>query len=494
MSTTFYPELAKSTPSRFLIYRVLGYLLLMLAAIKMVAVSVAVFYQESIFWVFLSSAAGTAVVGYALVYQGRFASDMKSRQLFLLTTLSWLSLCLFASIPIWLIVPNCSFTDAWFETVSAVTTTGSTVFAGLDQMPKGLLFWRCVLNWIGGIGIIVMAIAVLPALKIGGMRLFKTESSDTSDKILPRSSSLSTAIALVYLVLSLCTMLSYYLAGMNGFDAITHAMSTVATGGFANYDASFGVYKSQPLIYWISSFFMLAAALPFVLFVSMVKGHRHALWLDPQVRAFLTIVLVATLLLTCYQVTQNDRAWFDALTHSLFNVVSIITTCGYASEDYTLWGNLAIMLFFYLTFAGACSGSTSGGLKIFRIQLAALLLVKQMKLLVHPKAVWVQKYGHKTVDDQLLGTVLAFCFVYFATIAVLAMALSFYELDLVTAVTGAATAVANVGPGLGSIIGPAGNFSSLPDGAKWWLSLGMLMGRLEILTLLILFTPAYWRY
>ncbi|MBU2280818.1 MAG: TrkH family potassium uptake protein, partial [Gammaproteobacteria bacterium] len=480
--------------SRYLIYRVLGYLLLMLAAVKLVAVVVAVWFHESIFWVFLTSATVTAMLGYLLIYQGRFASEMKSRQLFLLTTLSWLSLCLFSAIPIWLIVPNCSFSDAWFEAVSAVTTTGSTVLSGLDTMPKGLLFWRAVLNWIGGIGIIVMAIAVLPALKIGGMRLFKTESSDTSEKILPRSSSLSTAIALVYLCLSACTMLSYYLAGMTGFDAITHGMTTVATGGFANYDASFGQYQSQPLIYWLSSFFMLAAALPFVLFVSMVKGNRLALWQDPQVRAFLTIVVVATLILTTYQVRHNHRDWFDALTHSLFNIVSIITTCGYASEDYSLWGNLAIMLFFYLTFAGACSGSTSGGLKIFRIQLAALLLVKQMKLLVHPKAVWVQKYGNKTVDDQLLGTVLAFCFVYFATIALLAMALSFYDLDLVTAVTGAATAVANVGPGLGSVIGPAGNFSTLPDGAKWWLSLGMLMGRLEILTLLILFTPSYWRY
>ncbi|MBU1435910.1 MAG: TrkH family potassium uptake protein [Gammaproteobacteria bacterium] len=494
MSSPFPSRSGRNQHSRYLIYRVLGYLLLMLAAVKLVAVVVAVWFHESIFWVFLTSATVTAMLGYLLIYQGRFASEMKSRQLFLLTTLSWLSLCLFAALPIWLIVPNCSFSDAWFEAVSAVTTTGSTVLSGLDTMPKGLLFWRAVLNWIGGIGIIVMAIAVLPALKIGGMRLFKTESSDTSEKILPRSSSLSTAIALVYLCLSACTMLSYYLAGMTGFDAITHGMTTVATGGFANYDASFGQYQSQPLIYWLSSFFMLAAALPFVLFVSMVKGNRLALWQDPQVRAFLTIVVVATLILTTYQVRHNHRDWFDALTHSLFNIVSIITTCGYASEDYSLWGNLAIMLFFYLTFAGACSGSTSGGLKIFRIQLAALLLVKQMKLLVHPKAVWVQKYGNKTVDDQLLGTVLAFCFVYFATIALLAMALSFYDLDLVTAVTGAATAVANVGPGLGSVIGPAGNFSTLPDGAKWWLSLGMLMGRLEILTLLILFTPSYWRY
>ncbi len=494
MATSVVYGAAVKSSSRYLMYRVLGHLLLTLSAVKLLAMTVSIVYHESSFWVFLGSAFFTALVGYTLVYKGQDAKDIKHRQLFLLTTLSWLTLCVFSAVPLWLIVPNCTLTDAVFETVSAVTTTGSTVFTGLDTMPKGILFWRAVLNWIGGIGIIVMAIAILPALKIGGMRLFKTENSDTSDKILPRSSTLSAAIGSVYLVLSVVTMLTYYLAGMTGFDAITHAMSTVATGGFANYDSSFGIYKESPQIFWFSSFFMMLAAMPFVLFVSFAKGDKSSLWRDPQVRAFIAIVLVCSLTLTLYQVVHNDRAVVDALTHSLFNVVSIITTCGYASEDYTLWGNMAIMLFFYLTFAGACSGSTSGGLKIFRIQLSAMLLIKQLKLLVHPKAVWSQSYGGKKVDDQLLGNVLAFCFIYFATIAFIAMALSFCELDLVTAVTGAATAVANVGPGLGAIIGPAGNFSTLPDAAKWWLCLGMLMGRLEILTLLLLFTPSYWRF
>ena len=477
-----------------MICKVLGHLLLILSCVQLAATAVAVIFREPVFWVFLGCAFFTLCCGYLLKYKGRNAHQIKNRQLFLLTTLSWLSLCLFSALPLYLLVPGCTLTDAVFETVSAVTTTGSTVFSGLDTMPKAVLFWRAVLNWMGGIGIIVMAIAILPALKIGGMRLFKTENSDTSDKILPRSSSLSAAIGLVYLFLTVLTGSSYYLAGMAGFDALTHAMTTVATGGFANYDASFGVYKDKPLVLWLSSLFMLLAALPFVLFVSWFKGDRHAIWRDPQVRVFLLLVFSCALILTCYQVWHNQRGWFEAATHSVFNVVSVITTCGYASEDYTLWGNMAIMLFFYLTFAGACSGSTSGGLKIFRIQLCALLLFKQLKLLVHPKAVWHPTYGGRRIDDQLLGNVLSFCFVYFATIGFIAMMLAFSELDLVTAVTGAATAVANVGPGLGNIIGPAGNFSSLPDAAKWWLSLGMLLGRLEIMTLLILFTPAYWRY
>lgn len=480
--------------SRYLFYRVLGYLLVMLAGIMLIGCLVAVGYHEKGLWTFLTCALFTGSFGYFLVYKGRHQFRLKNRQLFLLTTLSWLVICLFGSLPLYFLIPNCTYTDAWFETVSALTTTGSTVFAGLDQMPKSVLFWRCIMNWVGGVGIIVMAIAILPALKIGGMKLFKTESSDISEKILPKSSTMSASIGLVYLALSGMTMLAYSLAGMNGFDAVTHGMTTVATGGFANYDASFGIYKSQPIIFWISSFCMILAALPFVLFISTIKGNQTALIKDPQVRAFLLIIGFCTSLLTFYQVHSNNRDVFDAMTHSLFNVVSIITTCGYASEDYTTWGNLAIMLFFYLTFAGACSGSTSGGLKIFRIQLAALLLLKQLKLLIHPNAVWVQKYGNKKVDDALLGNILAFCFIYFATIGFIALALSFFDLDLVTALTGAATAVANVGPGLGDIIGPAGNFSSLPDGAKWWLSFGMLLGRLEILTILLLISPSYWRY
>jgi len=230
-----------------------------------------------------------------------------------------------------------------------------------------------------------------------------------------------------------------------------------------------------------------------VLYVGVLRGDRWILIKDPQVRAFCWIIAITVIWLTLYQHWHNDRDWFTALTHSLFNVISVVTTCGYASEDYTLWGNFAFVLFFYLTFSGGCSGSTSGGLKVFRTQLASILLLKQLKILIHPKAVWTQRYGSKKVDDELLGAVLAFCFIYFATIAALAMVLAMYELDFVTALSSAATAVSNVGPGLGDIVGPAGNFASLPDGAKWWLSVGMLAGRLEILTLLLLFSPMYWR-
>lgn len=484
----------RSATSRYLFYRVIGYLLVMLSGAMLITTAVAVYYNEKSFWSYLISALITVSVGYFLVYKGRHDFSLVKRHLFLLTAFCWLAICLFSTLPFVLVLSDLAYVDAVFETVSAITTTGATVLTGLDTMPKGLLFWRAILQWIGGIGIIVMAIAILPALKIGGMKLFKTENSDISEKILPRSSSLSMYIGVVYLILSVLCMVLYFIGGMNGFDAITHGMTTVATGGFANYDASFGHFNDQPHLLWIASIFMLLSALPLVLLVGTLRGHKWILFRDPQVKAFLAIVVFCALLLTWYQHHHDARPWFDALTHSVFNVVSVITTCGYASENYSAWGSFAVILFFYITFSGACSGSTSGGLKIFRTQLAGLLLIKQFKLLVHPNAVWVQKYGTKPVNDQLLGSVLAFCFIYFASIAALALGLSMFELDFVTALTGAATAISNVGPGLGPVIGPDGNFSSLPDGAKWLISFGMVLGRLEILTILLLFTPMYWRY
>lgn len=493
MSTYAYLLPSSQQAQRRFFFRVLGFLLLSLSIAQFVTAIVSLILQDKAFWSFILSTIVTLAVALLLIQKGGNSTSLKKRYLFLLTTLCWLIICVFSAFPLYLSVPNLTMTDAWFETVSAITTTGSTVLSGLDTMPRGVLFWRAMLQWIGGIGIIVMAIAILPALKIGGMKLFKTENSDISDKILPRSSSMSGAILIVYGCLSVLAAVSYYVGGMSGFDAITHAMTSVATGGFSNYDASFGFFNDKPWLLWLSSLWMTLAALPFVLFVTMLRGDRGALLQDPQVKAFIAIIITVSVVLCVYQVIHDDRDWFTALTHSVFNVVSVISTCGYASEDYTLWGNLPLVLFFYLTFSGGCSGSTSGGLKIFRTQLAGFLLLKQLRSLIHPHAVWTQRYGNKKVDDALLGTILAFCFIYFATIGTLALILSFYELDLITALTGAATAVGNVGPGLGDIIGPAGNFSTLPDGAKWWLSLGMLLGRLEILTVLLLFTPMYWR-
>ncbi|PKH60995.1 potassium transporter TrkH [Halomonas sp. Choline-3u-9] len=418
--------------------------------------------------------------------------ELKPWQMFVLTAASWVSITGFASLPLILGAPQLSINNAVFESVSAITTTGSTVMVGIEHLSDGLKLWRGLMQWMGGIGIIVMGIAILPFLKVGGMRLFHTESSDWSDKVMPRTGGIAKATLSIYVALTLAAMVSYWAGGMLPLDAVVHGMTSLATGGFANSDASFGAYAEQPWLLWMGSFFMLSGALPFVLYIRFIRTSRTALWKDQQVRGLLKLLLAAIVVLSGWRVLQGDD-WFVSLTHVTFNVISVVTTTGYASDDYTLWGALPVTAFFYLTFVGGCSGSTSGGMKIFRFQIAMLMLLNQLRYLIHANGVFTTRYNHQPVTSDISRSVVAFSFFFFITIAALALSLSALGLDLVTAISGAATAVANVGPGLGDIIGPAGNFSSLPEAAKWLLCIGMLMGRLEILTVVVLMTPMFWR-
>ncbi|MEA3250335.1 MAG: TrkH family potassium uptake protein [Pseudomonadota bacterium] len=440
----------------------------------------------------LSLAIVVGAVAVALLMTWRTEIELKPRQMFVLTTLSWVSVSGFASLPLVLGAPQLSFTDAVFESVSAITTTGSTVLVGIERLSDGLKLWRGMMQWLGGIGIIVMAIAILPLLKVGGMRLFHTESSDWSDKVMPRTGGIAKATMTVYVGLTGLAVVSYWLAGMLPLDAVVLGMTSLSTGGFANSDASFGAYAEQPLLLWLGSLFMLSGALPFVLYIRSMRGAPSALWCDQQVRGMLLLLMLAIVMLTTYRIVSGTPA-FEALTQVTFNVISVVTTTGYAADDYTRWGGLAIVAFFYLTFVGGCSGSTSGGMKIFRFQIALLMLRNQLRFLIHGNGVFAQRYNASLLSDEIVRGVVAFSFFFFLTVAALALTLAALGLDLVTALSGAATAVANVGPGLGDVIGPAGNFSSLPDAAKWLLSVGMLMGRLEILTVLVLLTPMFWR-
>ncbi|MCC5900399.1 MAG: TrkH family potassium uptake protein [Halomonas sp.] len=422
----------------------------------------------------------------------RVSLELKPWQMFILTAGSWTSISCFASLPLILGAPQLSITNAVFESVSAITTTGSTILSGIEDLSDGLKLWRGLMQWMGGIGIIVMGIAILPFLKVGGMRLFHTESSDWSDKVMPRTGGIAKATLSIYVGLTLVAMLSYWAGGMHPLDAVVHGMTSLATGGFANSDASFGAYSGQPWLLWMGSFFMLCGALPFVLYIRFIRTSRSALWKDQQVRGLLKLLLAAIVMLSAWRVLQGDD-WFVSLTHVTFNVISVVTTTGYASDDYTLWGSLPVVAFFYLTFVGGCSGSTSGGMKIFRFQIAMMMLLNQLRYLIHANGVFTSRYNHQPVTSDISRSVVAFSFFFFITIAVLALGLSALGLDLVTALSGAATAVANVGPGLGDTIGPAGNFATLPDAAKWLLCIGMLMGRLEILTVVVLLTPMFWR-
>ena len=442
---------------------------------------------------FMWSAVATLGVGLLLVLLPRPAQvHLRPRDMYFLTTFSWLSVCGFAALPM-VLIQEISYTDAFFETMSGITTTGSTVLTGLDTASPGLLIWRSLLNWLGGIGVIGMAVAILPLLRVGGMRLFQTESSDWSEKIMPRSHMVAKYILGIYVVLTMAATLAFQWAGMSSFDAVNHAMAAVSTGGFSTSDTSFAKFNNQAQ--WVAIVFMLLGSLPFTLYVAMLRGHRQALLKDQQVRGFLVMLGLVNLLFSLWYWQSTEQvALSDAFRLVTFNVVSVVSTTGFAVGDYSLWGNFAFMLFFYLTFVGGCSGSTSGGLKIFRFQIAYALLKASLQQLIHPRAIITQQYNGYTLDDEIVRSILTFSFFFTITIGVLALCLSFIGLDFITALSGATTAVCNVGLGLGPVIGPASNFASLPDEAKWLLSIGMLLGRLEIITVLVLFTRAFWKH
>jgi trk system potassium uptake protein TrkH len=376
--------------------------------------------------------------------------------------------------------------------MSAITTTGSTVFVGLDQMPPGILLWRHIMQGLGGIGIIVVAMAILPLLRIGGMQLFRTESSDRSDKALPRARQVATSIVGVYVFLITACFICLWLAGMSSFDAICHALSSLATGGFSTHDASISYFNS-PQIEGVLMFFMICGALPFVLYVQALHGRPLAIFTDSQVHWFLTTTAISILLMAYWVSETQSYDFITSLRYAAFNIISIITTTGFATSDYNQWGSLAVTFFFLLTVVGGCTGSTTGGIKIFRYQILYQVAKAQVQHLIHPHGIFRARFNNKPVAESASNSVLGFFILFAMCFQFITIALSFTGLDFITSMSAAATALANVGPGLGSVIGPSGNFVSLSDPAKWVLSFAMLIGRLELFTVLILFSPQFWK-
>jgi len=442
------------------------------------------------------SVLGGTALGSALVYfyRGSLGEGLSLRQAFLLTPLSWFSAAALSAVPLYLSpfgATSGDVTNAFFEAMSGITTTGSTVISNLGEAPPGLLTWRALLQWMGGIGIIAIAIAVLPALGIGGMQLFRTESSDRSEKVLPKVRQIAAAIGSVYLGITLLAATTYWLQGMSLFDAFLHSLTTISTGGYSTSDSSFGNWEANG-IQWSATLFMLAGGIPFVLYVRLLAGDARALF-DSQVRRFVLFLGVIILIAGTVLLVTGSYGPEAAYRYAAFNIVSVVTTTGYATTDYSLWGNAAVALFFGLTFIGGCTGSTAGGIKIFRFEVMYVMLKSHFRQLLYPNGVVAKTYGGKPLEDNVIGSVVAFFAVFFAAYAALTIMLMALGLDFLTSASGAVTALANVGPGLGATIGPAGNFSSLPDMAKWLLSFGMLLGRLELFTVLILFYPRFWR-
>ena len=470
-----------------------GILLSILSVVMLLPAMVDAFVDNPDWKIFVVSSAITAFFGISLYLTNRgYSGSINLRQAFLLTTSIYFINVSFASLPLYLSELGLPFVDAFFETSSGMTSTGSTVLTGLDFMPPGILLWRSLLNAMGGIGIVVLAMAILPMLQIGGMQLFRTESSDKVDKMLPRATQIALVITMIFSSLFLLCAFFYWLAGMSGFDAICHAMATVATGGFSTYDNSFGHFNSLA-IEIICIVFMIAGSLPLILYYQVMRGNPVALFANTQVQVFLGIIAGVSFTLVCWLVWQGAYGWLEATRYVVFSVVSIISTAGFATTDWASWGTFSTGILFMLLVVGGCTGSTSGGIKIFRYQVLYDTALSQVKQLIQPHGIFLPRFNGKPIPDPVSSSVMSFFILFAFCFMVLSIGLSAYGLDFLTSMSAAAQALANVGPGLGPQIGPAGSFQDLPDGAKWMLAFAMILGRLELFTVLVLMLPKFWR-
>ena len=474
------------------VFFTLGVLQVILGLAMIIPVIIQFIYNE-LDSSFVSSGIITIVFGI-LFFLSNLDHDRKLSlpQAFLLTALSWLSIAVFGSLPFIFSNLDLSITDAFFESMSGITTTGSTVIVNLDIAPKSILLWRAILQWLGGIGIILMAITLMPIMNVGGMQLFKISSNDTAEKILPKSKQISLRLIFIYSVLTFLCALFYKIFGMSFFDSLTHSMTTIATGGFSNYNQSIGYFDSI-FIETTSMIFILLGSIPFIAYIKFLNGDKNIFFSDSQIKTFFKVIIFSIIILFIYLTILNQSLLEVSIRSVAFNVISILTGTGYVTKDFDQWGDFPLIYFLILMFIGGCAGSTACGIKIFRIQLLYHFLVNQLKKIIYPRGVFIIKYDKSNIDDKFMSSVISFVFLYIIIFFSLTAILSLTGLDFVTSISGAATSISNVGPGLGEIIGPNGNFSSLANSSKWALSLGMILGRLELFAILVLFIPSFWR-
>ena len=399
----------------------------------------------------------------------------------------------FGSLPFLLSPMQFSISEAFFESMSGITTTGATVITNLEMTPKSILLWRSIMQWLGGIGIIVMAITILPLLKVGGMQLFKMEGPLSTEKILPRTLEVATILISTYFVLTFFCAFFYWLFGMSTLDSIAHSMTTLATGGFSTHNESIGFF-SNPNIEVVASIFIILGSIPFISYLKFIKGNRKIFFQDVQIKGLIYILILSITIMFLYLfIMSNEISIIDKLRISFFNVISILSGTGYVTDDFGLWGKFSLIFFLFLMFIGGCAGSTACGIKIFRLQMLLIFLKNLLKKLVSPNSVIIIKYNNQKISDDFIKSVVTFIFSFLFIFLIIALLLSLSGLDFLTAISGAASAISNVGPGLGDVIGPNGNYKNIPDVSKWILSFGMLLGRLELFAILVLFFPSFWR-
>ena len=474
------------------VFFIIGILLVVLGIFMLIPYGVQLIYAENSNS-FFSSSIITIFIGILTILSSlKKEKQLNLQQAFLFSTLAWISIAAFGSIPFILSSLDLSISEAFFESMSGITTTGSTVILNLETTPKSILIWRAIMQWLGGIGIIVMATTVLPLLKVGGMQLFKMDASGT-EKILPKTVEVSVLIIVIYTTLTTICAIIYWAQGMNIFDSIAHSFTTLATGGFSTHNESIGFFKN-PGIEFTAIIFIILGSVPFIAYLKFIKGNKKIFFQDVQVKGFLYLLIFSILVMFIYLfINNNDYSFIDNLRISSFNVISILSGTGYVTDDFGLWGEFPLIFFIFLMFIGGCAGSTTCGIKIFRLQILFLFLKNQIKKLIYPNSIFVVSYNKHKIEDSFINSVIVFIFSYLFIFLMIAILLSITGLDFLSAISGAATSISNVGPGLGEMIGPNGNFSQVSDMSKWILSFAMLLGRLEIFAVLVLFLPSFWR-
>ena len=475
------------------ILNILGLLLCIESSAMLIPMFVDLYYGNYDWVQFFYISLLTFIIGIILYFSFRKKNiKLSIRQAFVLTISSWLIIALFGSIPFIYSVSSLSYTDAFFESVSGITTTGATVISNLDSLTEGILIWRALLQWFGGIGIIVLAMAILPTLQIGGMQLLHMEHDDPYEKTIPKINRFVLELFLFYISLSVTCAFLYFITGMSVFDSIVHAMTTISTGGFSSHNESFSYFNSFK-IESISIIFMIIGSLPFVLYIQFLHNRSRSILKDDQVKLFFLIAIIIIVITTFWIQNTKSLDLISSFRISIFNIISILTGTGYSSNNFSNWGSFGLVIMMILMFIGGCAGSTTGGIKIFRLQILFRGAISQIKKLTHPHAVIVMRFNGKAVNENTYNSVMGFFFMYIILFILSAISLSFFNLDFLTAFSSAASAISNVGPGLGDIVGPSSNYFEINNGAKWILSATMIVGRLEIFTVLVLFSANFWK-
>tara|TARA_B100000963_G_C22608175_1_gene663593 strand:- start:268 stop:1716 length:1449 start_codon:yes stop_codon:yes gene_type:complete len=475
------------------VFFLIGILLVVLGFFMLVPYTIQQLYSENSHS-FVASSFVTIFIGVLFILANLDKEfKLTLRQTFLFSTLAWMMVAVFGSLPFILSPEEFSFSEAFFESMSGITTTGATIITDLDNSPKSILLWRAIMQWLGGIGIVVMAITILPLLKVGGMQLFKMEGPDSTEKILPRTIEVATIIISTYLILTFLCGFFYWIFGMSIFDSVSHSMTTIATGGFSTHNASIGFFKNSN-IEIIASIFIVLGSIPFISYLKFARGNKKVFFQDVQIKGLIQLILISVLIMFLYLLFIGyESNILDKIRISSFNVISILSGTGYVTDDFGLWGKFSLIFFLVLMFIGGCAGSTACGIKIFRLQMLVIFLKNQIKKLIFPNSIIISKYNDHKISDPFINSVIVFIFSFLFIFFIIAMLLSISGLDFLTAISGAASSISNVGPGLGDIIGPNGNYKAIPDLSKWILSFGMLLGRLELFAVLVLFFPSFWR-